>query len=83
MTLEERLAQVYCEKEHELKGLDARLIMSMSKAALSWFKEQLPKEKEISENDENIWVRESVRLHTYNQCLQDILTSLEKGTNHG
>jgi len=44
-------------------------------AILSWFKEQLPKEQEESDFSEHYIHRWQ---QGYNQCLQDILTNLEK-----
>jgi hypothetical protein len=47
----------------------------LADAILSWFKEQLPKEKEetIKDNGEECFDPLAVG---YNQCLQDILTNL-------
>ena len=50
-----------------------RILADLEQAILSWFKEQLPKEKEYSKN----WNQRTVgEVDGYNQCLQDILTNL-------
>ena len=53
---------------------DDGLVDDLEQAILSWFKEQLPKEKTF----ENIKSeRTALRYKGYNQCLQDIINNLE------
>ena len=75
MTIDEILEKLYEEGsfEGEHRDIHPDRIAETKQAILSWFKEQLPKERTFEESMKQYGSCEDAG---YNRCLQDTLTNL-------